>query len=142
MDSFILERVCGARYFNFTNQIDVYSPTIEGFGVGIHASYGDTTHIYNAYLGNDNGVLCNCSDVGIRIAEDMCAALFVSAAPQLPNWPSAGVCARSESAVISPRLDHITTPTIINSSTTVVLFWDSPGDPPSQCVLPPQCSAG
>ena len=59
------------RYFNFTNQIDVYSPTIEGFGVGIHASYGDTTHIYNAYLGNDNGVLCNCSDVGIRIAEDM-----------------------------------------------------------------------
>ena len=67
----ILERVCCARYFNFTNQIDVYSPTIEGFGVGIHASYGDTTHIYNAYLGNDNGVLCNCSDVGIRIAEDM-----------------------------------------------------------------------
>ena len=49
----------------------MYSPTIEGFGVGIHASYGDTTHIYNAYLGNDNGVLCNCSDVGIRIAEDM-----------------------------------------------------------------------
>ena len=103
-------------FFNFTNQIDVYSPTIEVFGVGIHASYGDNTHIYNAYLGNDNGVACNCTDVGIQFAENM-----------------------SESAVVSPRLDHITMPTAIHSTTTVVLFWDSPGDPTSQCVLPPQC---
>jgi hypothetical protein len=45
----------------------------------------------------------------------------------------------SESAIISPRLDHIATPLINDSPTTVVLYWDSPGDPPSQCQLPPEC---
>ena len=46
----------------------------------------------------------------------------------------------SESAIISPRrLDHIATPLINESPTTIVLYWDSPGDPASQCNLPPQC---
>ena len=105
--SFTLDACTDARQ---TNQIDIYSPTIESFQVGVDASYGDTTHIYNAYLGNDG------QGIGIRIAENM-----------------------SESTIISPRLDHIATPLINNSPTTMVLYWDSPGDPPSQCALPPQC---
>jgi hypothetical protein len=46
----------------------------------------------------------------------------------------------SESAIISPRrLDHIATPLINESPTTIVLYWDSPDYPASQCNLPPQC---
>ena len=75
---------------NFTNQIDIYSPTIEVFDTAIDARYGDTTHVYNAYIGNDG------NGTGITIGKDM-----------------------TESAIISPRLDHMTTPIQDNGSANV-----------------------
>lgn len=108
--NFIVGAIDTGFYLNGTNQLDIYSPTIEGFNVGIDAMYGDTTHVYNAYLGNDG------QGVGVRVWANM-----------------------SESTIISPRLDHIAIPLINDSPTTIVLYWDSPGDPPSRCNLPPQC---
>ena len=110
--NFVVGAVDTGFFLNGTNQLDITSPTIEGFNIGIDAMYGDTTHVYNAYMGNDG------QGIGIRIAANM-----------------------SESAIISPRLDHIMTPLINDSPTTIVLYWDSPGDPPSQCNLPPQCTS-
>ena len=117
--NFIIGAVHTGFRLNFTNQIDIYSPTIEAFHVGIDASYGDTTHVYNAYLSGAEWPVGKPHGIGVRIAANM-----------------------SESAVISPRMDMesaTATPIINDSPTTIVLYWDSPGDPPSQCQIPPQC---
>ena len=91
------------------------SPTIEVFKVAIDATYGDTTHIYNAYIGNNN----QPGSIGIRIAENV-----------------------SESSIISPRFTGIPSPLAVDAkSQTIVLFWDSPGDPKSECLLPPGCNS-
>ena len=48
--NFVIGAVHTGFRLNFTNQLDIYSPTVEVFEVAIDASYGDTTHVYNAYL--------------------------------------------------------------------------------------------
>ena len=75
--------------------------------------------MYNAYLSGAEWPVGKPHGIGVRIAANM-----------------------SESAVISPRMDMesaTATPIINDSPTTIVLYWDSPGDPPSQCQIPPQC---
>jgi hypothetical protein len=106
----VIGEVSTGIHLNFTNQVDIYNPTIELFDVAIDAMYGDTAHIYNAYIGNAG------KGIGIRFYAN-----------------------QTESSVLSPRLDHISEPIIMESETSIVLFWDSAGDPTSQCKLPPQC---